>query len=269
MNYDNLPGLLLAALLSACGPTRIGVPATDSETGESTTTGESTGASFNPFDVPSLGGCDPYSQDCPEGEKCVPYASSGGTWDANKCVPVLGDGALGETCTYDGAVEATDDCDASSYCWKVDGEGVGTCHAFCMGSPDAPVCPPDSRCLLSGSGIPNLCYPACDPLTQDCGPGLACYWVASYFTCAFTTQDIPTGEPCGFINDCAPGNICESAEVMPDCEGVACCAAYCNINLDDAQCDAVPGTVCVPFFKESAPEAYEHLGVCVAPPGEP
>jgi hypothetical protein len=50
--------------------------------------------------------CDPFLQDCPEGEKCVSYASSGGSWDANKCVPVLGDGAAGEPCSYGGTTAA-------------------------------------------------------------------------------------------------------------------------------------------------------------------
>jgi hypothetical protein len=280
MNHDNLPGLLLAALLCACGPAGIGVPATGGETGEPSTTaeptttgepnttGETTGWNFITDDIGCSLACDPFLQDCPEGEKCVPYASSGGTWDAFKCVPVLGDGALGETCTYDGAVIATDDCDATSHCWNVDGEGVGTCHAFCMGSPSNAVCPTDFHCLLSGTGIPSLCSRNCDPLTQDCNPGLACFWANGNFTCFLSTQNILTGEPCGYINDCAPGNICLSAEALPACEGSTCCGSYCNINLGDAQCDAVPGTVCVPFFGEGeARPGYEHVGLCVASEG--
>src|SRR5690606_441875 len=43
------------------------------------------------IDFGSNSECDPFEQDCPEGEKCVAYASTGGNWDANKCVPINGD----------------------------------------------------------------------------------------------------------------------------------------------------------------------------------
>jgi hypothetical protein len=44
--------------------------------------------------------CDPWYQDCPEGEKCVPFDEfQTGSYTANKCVPVLGDNQPGEACT--------------------------------------------------------------------------------------------------------------------------------------------------------------------------
>ena len=56
------------------------------------------------------------------------------------------------------------------------------------------------------------------------------------------------------------------AEVLPDCQGSGCCTPFCEVMLGDAQCDAVPGTSCVPFWEEGlAPEGYEHIGVCVVP----
>jgi hypothetical protein len=61
------------------------------------------------------GECDPFAQDCPEGEKCVAYASSGGSLDANKCVLINGDAMPGESCMYGGVVEASDDCNASAW----------------------------------------------------------------------------------------------------------------------------------------------------------
>jgi hypothetical protein len=280
----------LALLLAACGPAGIGAtnsgqgPSDDETTAEgptdsgdtttsttSTTTTTTTGPLFvEEGDLPP-GACDSFAQDCPEGEKCVPYASSGGNWDALKCVPVMGDQPPGEPCVYGGIVDATDDCDATSTCWDVqlvDDELVGTCYSFCTGAPDAPECPPLSACTISGSGVINICIPTCDPIGQDCGPGLACYWRGGFY-CIFTSMNIPTGEPCGYINDCAPGNMCTSAEHTPDCEGSACCTAFCDVNLGDAQCDAVPGTVCVPFFEEGeAIPGYEHVGVCIVP-GEP
>ncbi|MFO7564237.1 MAG: VWA domain-containing protein [Enhygromyxa sp.] len=129
----------------------------DDGSGGSTTGGSSTGGSFVPAD--DLGGssqCDPFAQDCPEGEKCVAYASAGGSLDANKCVPVNGEAMPGEPCSYAGVVEATDDCDASSYCWDVS-DSTGTCAQFCQGVADAPQCPEGFDCLLAYSGALNLC----------------------------------------------------------------------------------------------------------------
>jgi hypothetical protein len=213
--------------------------------------------------------CDPFLQDCYDGEKCVPYASSGDSWDAFKCVLVTGDQATGEPCTYGGIVDASDDCDELSGCWNlqdVEGELVGTCHAFCMGTADDSVCPAGSTCWISGSGIPSYCIPTCDPVAQDCGPGLGCYLSGVSFQCLLGTQNIPVGEPCGFINDCAPGLTCLAAEVFPTCNGSACCATWCNHELGDAQCETTPGTVCELFFEDGrAPPGLEHVGVCIVP----
>ncbi len=244
--------------------------ATGTGTGTSTSTDE--GLTFIPDDdTPSTDECDVYMQDCPEGEKCVPYASDGGDlWNALKCVPVLGDQALGEPCTWAGFVEATDDCDASSICWDVelvDGQYVGTCHAQCTGSPDMPQCPFGSSCTISGDGALAVCIPSCDPVAQDCNEGDGCYWANTQFRCIFIADDIPTGEPCGYINDCAPGHLCAYAATLPSCAGSACCTQYCNLPDGDAGCVAQPGTACVSFFEQGmVPEGLEHVGVCILPP---
>ncbi len=117
----------------------------------------STGGVFVPDeDFGGVSECDPFAQDCPEGEKCVAYASTGGQLDANKCVPVTGDGMPGEACTYSSPVEATDDCNSISYCWDVV-ETVGACAQFCGGTADAPVCPDGTECLIAFDGSLNLC----------------------------------------------------------------------------------------------------------------
>src|SRR5690242_2592745 len=161
-------------------------------------TGAETGLTTMGFvpmsDFGAVSECDPFAQDCPDGEKCVPYGSTGGNWDANKCVPVTGSGAAGDPCTYGGTVEATDDCDANTHCWDVmdvDGMAVGVCTPFCTGTADDPICPPDTSCLIANDGSINLCVSTCDPLLQDCGSGLACFWANNGFNCIFTTQDIP------------------------------------------------------------------------------
>jgi hypothetical protein len=283
------------ALLSTigCGPPRLGVgpseddtessgagsdstssseaSTTSMETETSETSGDAwTSADFVPEkDMWMLNECDQFLQDCPEGEKCVPYSSAGGNWDASKCVPIMGDAKPGEPCWYGGIVEATDNCDASSICWdvmEIDGDAIGTCHWLCTGAPDNPECPVGSSCSINGSGVINVCIFGCDPLIQDCGSGLGCWWANGNFQCIFTTQDLPTGEPCGFINDCAIGHSCTAAEALPSCAGAACCAPFCELEQGDQPCEALPGTSCLPFFSEGeALPGYEHVGLCISP----
>jgi hypothetical protein len=284
----------LSLVVAACGPGKLpsdpqgeaGSSSTSSSESDSSTTGSSTTDStttattttsadsnddtfFPEVDLSTVTPCDPFAQDCPDGEKCVPYSPTGSDYfGANKCVPVTGDQAPGEPCTYDGTAAATDDCDENSACgnvYEVDGELVGYCMAFCMGTPDDPVCPPDYSCTICSGGCPNFCVDSCDPLAQDCNPGLACYWVGNGFNC-LPPNNIPAGEPCGFVNDCAPGLVCLTAEVLPACNGSACCGRWCDHGLGDVQCEATPGTVCELFFEQGmAPPGYADLGVCIVP----
>ncbi|MFV8749929.1 hypothetical protein ACNOYE_05230 [Nannocystaceae bacterium ST9] len=221
-------------------------------------------------DIPPDAPCDLFMQDCPRGEKCVGYDAFGGeTWNAEKCVPVLGDQHEGEPCTWDGFSAATDDCDANTGCWnleQVEGQWTGTCHAFCSGSVDNPLCPEGFSCPISGDPHVAFCVPDCDPLAQDCDEGLGCYWTNFEFSCVFTDQGIPTGEPCGFVNDCAPGNLCAAAETLPSCAGDACCTSFCDLELGDAGCVGQPGSACVAFFEEGmAPNGQTNIGICVLP----
>jgi hypothetical protein len=274
------PALLFIVATIACGPPRVGDGPTDGSTGAdetatstsdpdpsgTETSGVPTTNTFYPEEDLDHEDCDPWQQDdCPTGEKCVPYAREGGSWDANKCVPVLGDQAVGEPCEYAGLMEATDNCDAGSICWNVDAEGNGVCEALCWGSPQEPMCPPSSECLISGSGVISLCIPQCDPIMQNCEAGLGCYWTGGAFNCVTAIEDIPAGQPCGFINDCAIGLMCIATEFLPDCEGASCCTPYCDATLGDGPCEVVPGTTCTEFFESRPPPGYETVGVCVAP----
>ena len=240
-------------------------PATETET---ETTEASSATDFVPDTMPTLPvSCDPLNQDCPEGEKCVPYASTGGNWDSSKCVPIMGDQMTDEPCTYAGLVEATDDCDGSGMCWnlmEVDDGYVGTCRPFCMGTWDAPTCPEGDKCLISGDGTIVLCVDLCDPLLQDCNEGLGCYFNGNDFECAPETQDIEPGQPCGFLNDCATPQMCVDQSYIPGCEGASCCTPYCDLGGGPDQCDAVPGTSCTPFWEPGQElPGYEELGICI------
>lgn len=243
----------------------------ETSTSESDDTGETGGTTgFVPDLVEPPVDCDPISQNCPDGEKCVVYSSNGGGFDDHKCVPVLGDQAPGEPCIYGGTTEATDDCDETSACWDVqtvDEQAVGVCRAFCTGTPDEPECPITHSCLVGSDLGAYVCVPDCDPIYQTCNEGLACYWVVEEFNCLFTTLNIPTGEPCADIDECAAGNVCVAAEELPSCAGESCCSPWCALEQGDVQCAAIPGTTCEPFFEEGAAKpGYENVGVCTVPP---
>jgi hypothetical protein len=244
----------------------------DGDTGDGDGDGDMTTTSFVPeLEMGTAADCDPIAQDCPEGDKCVAYASAGGTWDANKCVAVTGNGSEGDECVYDGAALGTDNCDATSVCWNaidVEGQLVGTCFPFCTGSLDNPTCTnPDTSCRVVNDGTIAVCLPNCDPLLQECDEGLGCYWsgTSGTFQCIIVAGGIPTGEPCGFNNDCNPGHFCADAAVLQNCNGSACCATFCDLTEDPSSCGT--GYSCVPFFEEgTAPPMYESLGVCILPP---
>jgi hypothetical protein len=276
--------LLLLACVS-CGPGRLGTTAQSSSVGSSTTQSESTesassdsassesGDTAEPTTQTSgltppgpetlIEDCDPWSPACPDGEKCVPYTNDGGEWTGHKCVPVLGDHATGESCDYED-ISSTDNCDATGFCWE------GTCHAFCMGSPEMPECPDGAECPISSDGVIALCFPTCDPILQDCPEDFACYFTGEAFFCIITAEPPGTvpGEPCEWVNICQAGSICLDAAVMPNCnDSLGCCGEFCDVELGDAQCAAVPGTSCVPFWEVGmAPAGFEHVGVCILPP---
>jgi hypothetical protein len=234
----------------------------DEDTGDSDTNESS--LTFVPGN--DIGGCecDPFAQDCPEGEKCVPYASSGDEWDANKCVPVTGEQAIGEPCMYGGGVEATDDCDANGICLDRDGDMLGACHEFCQGTPDQPECPDNLLCEISNEGSAALCVEQCNPLLQDCEQPAGCYWDHTGFHC-LAGGETPVGAPCGYANDCTGGNLCVDASLLPSCDGDACCTSICELGLDENLC-LLPDTACVPFFEPgTAPDGLELVGVCLAP----
>ena len=217
-------------------------------------------------DLPDPPDCDILLQDCPEGEKCVPY-DAGVFSNDRRCVPVQGAGAAGEPCTWDGPVDATDDCDADSVCStlrEVDGVWTGVCAAFCEGTMAEPECDAGSACLFANLGQIAMCFDACDPLMQDCDEGLGCAWTGDDFVCLISYAEDTPGEACDFINECQPGSLCLAGVAVPGCTDGGCCAEYCA--LDDVDACADPQLECTAFFAEGqAPMGQEQLGVCVAP----
>jgi hypothetical protein len=230
----------------------------------SPTTTTTTGTGFVPdTDLPGASTCDPWAQDCPEDEKCVAWNSGGDTWDANKCVPLTGDGKTGEECVYDGSVLGTDNCDVGYMCYYTNQDGVGVCVPLCTGSPDDPMCEEQFNCSVSNDGSLLLCLYACDPLLQDCEQeGAGCFWDGAQFNCDPAGELEPNAE-CGYINDCLPGHLCLDASALPNCAGAACCSPWCD--LSNPTC-AEPGTECVAFYDEgTAPPNLVDVGICAIP----
>jgi hypothetical protein len=231
---------------------------------------------------PDFGGavteCDPYVQDCPEGEKCNAWADDGGSsWNALGCFPIDDNpDQIGDPCTVEGSgVSGIDSCDIGLMCWDVDPEtNMGTCISLCQGSPDDPTCPdPLTICIIANDGVLNLCLPMCDPLVQDCGLGEACYPISDGFVCApdASGDDLGAyGDPCEYINACDPFNACVNPDTVPGCAGAAgCCSPFCDVT-DPTSSMSCPGFAggqeCIAWFEEGlAPPGFEDVGVCAIP----
>ncbi len=221
--------------------------------------------------------CDLYVQDCPRGEKCMPWGNDGGTWNATRCSPIADTpGQVGDPCTVEGGpTSGIDDCDIAMMCWDVDEEtNMGTCVAMCQGSADTPLCDdPDTTCAIANDGVINLCLQSCDPILQDCPKGDGCYPVGQDFVCAPDASDEggAYGDGCEFINACDPGLVCLAPETVPGCVGaIGCCTEVCDLTdaAGDAQCSGVmEGQQCEPWYEEGeGPPQLETVGVCVVPP---
>jgi len=214
--------------------------------------------------------CDTYLQDCPPGEKCMPWSNDGGgSWNALGCFPIdampVG---VGQTCTVQGSgTSGIDNCELGAMCWDVDAEtNQGTCVAMCEGSPAAPVCDAGTSCVITNDGVINLCLPGCDPLLQDCDAGEGCYLVGDEFFCAPDASGAQgaDGDPCEFINVCDPGGICLDPFASEGCDlGFAgCCTSFCDLTAAGDPCPALTEE-CVPIYEMGvAPPGLEDVGVC-------
>jgi hypothetical protein len=222
--------------------------------------------------------CDVWSQDCPDGEKCMPWSNDGtSAWNATKCTPVEANpGQVGDDCTVEGSgTSGIDTCDVASMCYYVDPEtNQGICVGFCMGTQAAPVCNPGFICSIVNSGVLILCRPDCDPLAQDCDFGASCLQATGSdgFTCIIDASGDggAAGDPCEYINACNAGLFCASAAVVPNCQAASgCCTEFCDLDDPDpaSYCSASgQGAECIPWFDEgTSPPDYTHVGACVLP----
>lgn len=217
--------------------------------------------------------CDVWEQDCPRGEKCVPWANDGGdSWNGARCTEIdSSPAAVGEPCVVEGsAVTGIDDCEFGAMCFYVDEETeTGTCVAMCTGEVFDPVCPDDTTCSISSDGALTVCLPTCDPLGTPCPDEQTCGLVSEGFWCVPSIGEASYGEACDQFGECAPGLGCLKTTISPCAESNSCCAAFCDLNAvdPDAACPEVElGQVCTPLYIEGKePPGLDDLGLCAVP----
>ena len=253
---------------------------TSSTTGAPTTTPAADGGeqtSVMPGDVSSIQGCDIWSEDCPEGQKCMPYSGDGdNAWDSLKCVPIVPDpDQVDEPCTVFGsAVSGEDSCDKHLICWDVDPDtGAGTCLAMCIGTPSEPDCADSYEiCTIANGGVLILCLPQCDPLASDCeGPFNHCGPSPddpSVFTCAFEGEEIFGAlGPCDPPFGCRPGLLCADPALAVECDVLAegCCLPFCDV--DEPNTCPGAGQQCTPWYSDPSDAAPFNIdvGLCSLP----
>lgn len=219
---------------------------------------------------PRCSECDVAAQDCPSGEKCVPWANDGGNvWNATRCSPIPEDPAgLGEPCVAEGSpVSGIDDCELGALCFGVDPRTLqGTCTALCnTGDPDS--CG-DEVCMAYDDYQPYVCVPRCDPLDPaTCTAEETCRPLGDDVVCV-PTVTLPQGLPCGAAEQpCAADQACVWADELASCDDAECCRPWCDLTAPDPDlpCTAVPGEACRPFL-DAPPTGFEHVGVCGLPP---
>jgi hypothetical protein len=219
--------------------------------------------------------CDPLLQDCPDGEKCTPYAfESYIPWHAYRCAPLASDPKdVGETCRVFGAPNAgCDDCVAGAMCLYVpetDGEGV--CVGFCNPLNGDADCPQDQICVTANDGVLLLCLDPCNPLMPVCPPGGGCtfVWDMEIFACAPPWTSNGYGEVClEYLGSCAEGVACVHGPTsFPDgvCDGT-CCTEVCDLSAPNQCPHAADGQICQsPYLPGQAPPGNENVGLCEMP----
>lgn len=267
-----------AATTTTAGGTEVDLDTTSPPPGSSSG-GDDPTFDSGTFLIPYDGGphpdlCDIWAQDCPDGEKCTPYADDGGsTWNSVTCRPVAPDPAqVGEPCTAEDGLSGVDTCDLGLFCWDLDVNLEGTCTALCTGSPEAPECaPPNTFCAISGDGVLSLCLDNCDPLAPACDADEVCVQIWSdEFGCVLDASGDAgkVHDPCEYLNACDLGLLCvpsETAAVECDADlATGCCQPYCDLD-EPNPCTGV-GQTCVPFYENGdGPPEHQDLGVCALP----
>jgi len=228
---------------------------------------------IKPKDIIDVAMCNPFTQDCMEGQKCQPYADDGGgSWNNNKCVPITGDGVEGDACFAEGGgVAGLDDCAEGFFCWDTDAENNGFCVQLCTGSAEAGVCENiDKTCAVYNEGTLPLCLDQCDPLLQDCDPSDVCIPnpTGVGFLCVLDASGDEGQEfdPCMYANACDPGLWCADVTSANECDPNAqgCCVPFCDITEMPNPCTGM-GQMCVTIYDGEPDPDQPNVGFCSIP----
>jgi len=213
--------------------------------------------------------CNLFDQDCPEGEKCAPFANDGGpAYNSNRCVVIDNEpDAVGEACAYEGShLSGLDTCAPGAVCLPSTIDGAERhCVALCVGDPVNSICEdPTTTCVAPYGDHANFCLPGCDPLFAEmCTAGQACVPFGDDWAC-LPTQGLAPGEACESPNTCINGSICLPGDVLANCDGVGCCSSVCDLSEPDPDAVCLEGEQCQPYYDDPF-FGQEDIGVCAAP----
>lgn len=209
---------------------------------------------------------------CEDGEKCR-YVVDPQLGPLGRCVPQLGELAVGEPCTI---VGESDECQAGAQCWSIDPDGgVGVCTSFC--GTFLTCTGDDDVCIVAADGLLALCLDRCVPTDPEpCPPAFGCYdSPAGRWACDrdLSGEAGAHGSPCACSNCCDPGLVCAPAADVDDpacmVEGATgCCASVCELPDPEADPPEGPPTcpseleTCQPYVEDFVLIGYERVGVC-------
>jgi hypothetical protein len=220
--------------------------------------------------------CDIIQQDCPEGQKCMPYSGDGdNSWESLACFPIVPDpDGLYEPCqVFESGVSGKDTCDKWLMCWNVDPDtGTGVCFGQCMGTWDNPSCADPQAVCNGGRSALSICLPGCDPLLQGCPLADLCVpnpQDPDSFICVIdgSGDEGQAFDVCEYANACDAGLLCANPALAIECDPMApgCCIPFCDLSVMPPTC---PGKdqQCLPWHEAGqAPPGLENVGVCGLP----
>jgi hypothetical protein len=199
--------------------------------------------------------CSTADNDCPDGEKCMPWANDGGSeWNASRCAPLAPDpGAIGDACSFEGSQwSSVDDCETGAICVGNGEVGAGRCIELCAGGCDTP----GTVCI--GEDPFGMCFVPCDPFAPVCAVDEVCVGFGAGTYCMPALPPLAGyGEECTGAHSCESGLFC-SATALPTC-GNTCCTALCDVTQPDACPEAAGGIVCT---DARWPPPFENIGTC-------
>lgn len=207
--------------------------------------------------APIMPVCDPFAQDCPDGQRCHMVFDNG--W-GERCIPMPAEPTgLDEVCAQAiGGVRGNDSCAPRTLCafWGLPRSTPQErrCRALCQRNDE---CGPDEACLLLGGDTrTGGCVPKCDPVANDCQEGTRCIVLRataegeSATLCALP-GDGAIGDACRVDGDCAEGT-CQAGSAV----GESRCRAFCR---GDGDCG--DGMSCFPIIPQAGLPA--DTGLCL------